>query len=60
MLIEILTSRHHVLKKEHQKWLKIGPVEANQSFQVERYLFSDDFAHKITSVRQILTILASK
>ena len=60
MLIEILISRHYVLKKEHQKWLKISRVRGNQSFQVVIYLFSVDFGHKISSVRQIMTILASK
>ena len=47
-------------KKDHRNWLKIGKMRANQSFQVERYLFSDYFAHKISSVRHILIILASK
>ena len=47
-------------KKEHQKWLKISHVRGNQSFQVERYLFSGAFPHKISSLRQIFKILASK
>ena len=40
--------------------VKISRVRGNQSFQVERYLFSVNFRHKISSVRQTLTILASK
>ena len=47
-------------KKEHQNRLKITRLRGNQSFQVDRYLFSANFRHKISYVRQILTILASK
>ena len=35
-------------------------MRANQSFQVERYLSFDYIANEISSVRQILMILASK
>ena len=58
MLIEILLSRHYVLKKRTSKSVKISRIRGNQSFQVDRYLFSANFCHKISSVRQILTILA--
>ena len=57
MLIEILISRHYVLKKRTSKWLKISHLRGNQRFQVARYLLSGDFPHKISSVRQIVKIL---
>ena len=60
MLIEILISRHYVLKKRTSKTVNRSHLRGNQSFQVERYLFSVSFRHKISSVRQILTNLASK
>ena len=60
MLIEILISRHYVLKKRTSKTVKNQPCERQSKFPGREIFVFSQFRLKISSVRQIVTNLASK